>query len=193
MLPDRNTAEQLLKDAEQCNPGAWVNHSKITAQCAEQIAGACTDMNSEKAYIVGLLHDIGRKFGVKHMGHIYDGYHYMLELGYDEAAKICLTHSFSIQNIQDYIGRFDITDDELRELEAALAAAEYDDYDRLIQLCDSMAGAEGVMTMEARMSDVARRYGNYPQEKWDKNMELKDYFSAKAGMDIYEIVAYHES
>ncbi len=193
MLPDRNTAEQLLKDAEQCNPGAWVNHSKITARCAEQIAGACTGMNSEKAYIVGLLHDIGRKFGVKHMGHIYDGYHYMLELGYDEAAKICLTHSFSIQNIQDYIGRFDITDDELRELEAALAAAEYDDYDRLIQLCDSMAGAEGVMTMEARMSDVARRYGNYPQEKWDKNMELKDYFSAKAGMDIYEIVAYHES
>lgn len=193
MLPDRNTAEQLLKDAEQCNPGAWVNHSKITARCAEQIAGACTGMNSEKAYIVGLLHDIGRKFGVKHMGHIYDGYHYMLELGYDEAAKICLTHSFSIQNIQDYIGRFDITDDELRELEAALAAAKYDDYDRLIQLCDSMAGAEGVMTMEARMSDVARRYGNYPQEKWDKNMELKDYFSAKAGMDIYEIVAYHES
>lgn len=193
MLPDRNTAEQLLKDAEQCNPGAWVNHSKITARCAEQIAGACTGMNSEKAYIVGLLHDIGRKFGVKHMGHIYDGYHYMLELGYDEAAKICLTHSFSIQNIQDYIGRFDITDYELRELEAALAAAKYDDYDRLIQLCDSMAGAEGVMTMEARMSDVARRYGNYPQEKWDKNMELKDYFSAKAGMDIYEIVAYHES
>lgn len=193
MLPDRNTAEQLLKDAEQCNPGAWVNHSKITARCAEQIAGACAGMNSEKAYIVGLLHDIGRKFGVKHMGHIYDGYHYMLELGYDEAAKICLTHSFSIQNIQDYIGRFDITDDELKELETALSAAEYDDYDRLIQLCDSMAGAEGVMTMEARMSDVARRYGNYPQEKWDKNMELKDYFSAKAGMDIYEIVAYYES
>ena len=56
------------------------------------------------------------------------------------------------------------------------------------QLCDSMAGAEGVMTMEARMSDVARRYGNYPQEKWDKNLSLKKYFSEKAGRDIYEIV-----
>ena len=55
-----------------------------------------------------------------------------------------------------------------------------------------MAGAEGVMTMEDRMSDVARRYGNYPQEKWDKNMALKDYFSAKCGKDIYEIVAYRE-
>ena len=44
------------------------------------------------------------------------------------------------------------------------------------------------MTMEARMSDVARRYGKYPQEKWDKNMSLKKYFSEKAGRDIYEIV-----
>ena len=80
MLPDRDTAEGLLTDAGQCNPGAWVDHSRITALCAEQIAGACSDMDSEKAYVLGLLHDIGRKFGVKHMGHIYDGYHYMLVL-----------------------------------------------------------------------------------------------------------------
>jgi len=193
MLPDRNTAEDLLKDAQQDNPGGWVNHSRITARCAEQIAGSCADMDSEKAYILGLLHDIGRKFGIKHMGHIYDGYHYMQKLGYDEAAKICLTHSFSIQNIHDYIGNFDIKDDEIKELEEALAAVEYDDYDRLIQLCDSMAGAEGVMTMEDRMSDVARRYGSYPQEKWDKNMALKDYFSEKTGRDIYEIVGYQET
>ena len=25
-------------------------------------------------YILGLLHDIGRKFGVRHLGHVYDGY-----------------------------------------------------------------------------------------------------------------------
>lgn len=193
MLPDRNTAENLLKDAEQYNPGAWVAHSKITARCAELIAGACAGMDSEKAYILGLLHDIGRKFGVKHLGHVYDGYHYMQELGYDEAAKICLTHSFSIQNIHDYIGRFDIEDDEIRELEEALASTEYDDYDRLIQLCDSIAGAEGIMKMEDRMSDVARRYGHYPQEKWDKNMELKTYFSAKIGKDLYEILSNHKT
>lgn len=192
MLPDRNTAENLLNDAAQYNPGAWVAHSQITARCAEQIAGACDGMDSEKAYILGLLHDIGRRFGVKHLGHIYDGYRYMRELGYDEAAKICLTHSFSIQNIHDYIGRFDIEEDEIRELEEALASTEYDDYDRLIQLCDSMAGAEGVMKMEDRMNDVARRYGSYPQEKWDKNMELKEYFSTKAGRDLYEIVGYQK-
>ena len=68
--------------------------------------------------------------------------------------------------------------------EEALVICEYDDYDRLIQLCDSIAGAEGVMTIEDRMGDVKRRYGSYPQEKWDKNLELKKYFEDKIGKNI---------
>ena len=188
MLPVQEMAEFLLKDAEECNPGAWVNHSRVTAQCAERIARECEGMDSQKAYVLGLLHDIGRKFGVKHLGHVYDGYQYMLKLGFDEVAKICLTHSFSVQNIHDYIGRFDIEDNEIAELKEALASVEYDDYDRLIQLCDSIAGAEGVMNIEDRMSDVKNRYGKYPKEKWDKNIELKEYFSGKTGKDLYEIV-----
>lgn len=188
MIPTRAEAERLLKEAESCNPGQWGDHSRVAAHCAEKIAAACEGMDAEKAYVLGLLHDIGRKFGVSHMKHISDGYTYMLSLGYEEVAKICLTHSFSIQNIHDYIGRFDIEDDKVRELEQALAAAEYDDYDRLIQLCDSLAGSEGVLDIEERMNDVKRRYGSYPQEKWDANIRLKAYFEEKAGRDIYEVV-----
>lgn len=187
MIPTRAEAERLLKEAESCNPGQWGDHSRVAAHCAEKIAAACEGMDAEKAYVLGLLHDIGRKFGVSHMKHISDGYTYMLSLGYDEVAKICLTHSFSIQNIHDYIGRFDIEDDKVRELEQALAAAEYDDYDKLIQLCDSLAGSEGVLDIEERMNDVKRRYGSYPQEKWDANIRLKAYFEEKAGRDIYEV------
>ncbi|MBQ8232712.1 MAG: hypothetical protein IJZ34_12420 [Lachnospiraceae bacterium] len=62
------------------------------------------------------------------------------------------------------------------------------DYDRLIQLCDCLAGSEGVMDMEARMADVKARYGSYPQDKWDRNMQLKQLFEKWAGKDIYEIV-----
>lgn len=188
MIPTRAEAERLLSEAESCNPGQWADHCRVAAHCAEKIAAACEGMDAEKAYILGLLHDIGRKFGVMHLRHVYDGYHYMQRLGYDEAAKICLTHSFSIQNIHDYIGRFDITDDGVQELEKALAAAEYDDYDRLIQLCDSLAGSERVLDIEERMGDVKRRYGAYPQEKWDTNIRLKEYFEKKAGRDIYDIV-----
>lgn len=188
MLPSREEAEKILLEAEACNPGPWGDHSRVAARCAEKIAALCEGMDSEKAYILGLLHDIGRKFGGRHLGHVYDGYHYMLKLGYDEAAKICLTHSFNIPNLQLYIGNFDTTKEEQEEIAEALRNSHYDDYDRLIQLCDALAGADGVMDMEARMEDVKRRYGNYPQEKWEQNVYLRKLFEEKVGKDIYLII-----
>lgn len=188
MLPTREEAERLLKEAEVCNPGPWGNHCRVTAHCAEKIAAACGDMDAEKAYIVGLLHDIGRKFGTRHMGHVSDGYTYMMSLGYDEAAQICLTHSFMDKTTDGYIGKFDTTDTELKIIQNALQATETDEYDSLIRLCDALAGSEGVMDMEDRMNDVKRRYGYYPQEKWDSKMALKKYFEKKTGRDIYDVV-----
>lgn len=169
-LPNRETAEKILAEAENCNPGPWGNHSRVAAECAWKIASCCAEMDAEKAYVLGLLHDIGRKFGVKHLGHVYDGYKYMQELGYEDVARICLTHSFSVPDIQVYIGNFDVSKEQQEEIESALHNCVYDDYDKLIQLCDSLAGSEGVMDMEERMTDVKRRYGSYPQEKWDTNM-----------------------
>ena len=185
MLPTREEACRLLAQAEACNPGHWGNHSRVAAHCARMIASRCPGMDGEKAYILGLLHDIGRKFGVRHLGHVSDGYSYMLSLGYDEAARICLTHSFNNGRIEEYIGKHDVSEEERRLIVDGLASVEMDDYDRLIQLCDSLAGAEGVLDMEARMGDVKARYGMYPQAKWDKNIQLKAYFEEKMGMDVY--------
>ena len=82
----------------------------MAAYCAEMIARECEGMDPDKAYILGLLHDIGRRFGVRHLGHVSDGYSYMVELGYDEAARVCLTHSFQDQTTVVYIGNFDTTE-----------------------------------------------------------------------------------
>lgn len=188
MYPTRQEAEALLADAARCNPGPWEAHSRVTAWCAEKIAQACPGMDAEKAWVLGMLHDIGRKFGVKHLGHVYDGWRYMMQSGYDEAARICLTHSFNEGKLESYIGKFDITEEETKELRQALAQTSFDDYDRLIQLCDSIAGAEGVVNIEDRMNDVKRRYGRFPQSKWDKNLELKAFFEQMAGEDIYNVV-----
>jgi len=95
MLPTREEALKLIRDGLLFNQGPWGKHCLTAAHCAEKIASACGDMDVEKAYILGLLHDIGRKFGVRHLGHVYDGYVYMKSLGYDEVAKICLTHTSS--------------------------------------------------------------------------------------------------
>ena len=188
MLPIREYAEALLKDAEKYNPGPWGDHSRVAAYCAERIASACGDMDAEKAYILGLMHDIGRRFGVRHLGHVSDGYTYMTSLGYDEAARVCLTHSFNNQSIDEYIGKVDTTEEELSLIKKELASVRFDEYDRLIQLCDALAGSDRVLDVEARMEDVKQRYGFYPQAKWDRNIALMKHFEKKAGKSIYAIV-----
>lgn len=88
------------------------------------------------------------------------------------------------RDLDIYIGRIDIPESEALEVRRLLEEAEYDDYDRLIQLCDALAGSEGILDVEERMADVKRRYGNYPQAQWDKNLELLGYFSEKAGENV---------
>ncbi len=187
--PTVQNAHRFLSEAVKCNPGPWGDHSVVVAKCAKAIAAHCPDMNEEKAYVLGLLHDIGRRFGVSHLRHVYDGYSYMKSLGYPDAARICITHSFPNKIIDDYVGNTDVTDEQKKFIEEKLSSCIYDDYDRLIQLCDAIGMPYGAVPIEVRMNDVKRRYGFYPQEKWNKNIALKGYFEVKAGMNIESLTA----
>ncbi len=111
----------------------------------------------------------------------------MLSLGYDEVARVCLTHSFNNQTLEEYIGQNDTTPEEYQQIKSALDTMVFDEYDRLIQLADALAGSHGVLDIEERMLDVKARYGFYPEAKWSRNMELKSYFEAKSGSSIYHI------
>ena len=110
----------------------------------------------------------------------------MTALGYDEAARICLSHSFNTKSVKEYVGKADVTQEEMAAIREGLDSMTYDDYDRLIQLCDAIAGTEGVMDMQARMEDVRRRYGKYPKAKWEANLRLQGYFEEKMGMGLQE-------
>ncbi len=193
--PSRSMAELLLEEGVKKNPGPWREHSYAVARAAEKIARAVNQkcgqekMNPDLAYVYGLLHDIGRQKGHTYIAHVYDGYHFLLSFGYEKAAQICLTHSFNLKTTEDYIGKIDISDNQMEEIKQLLAAAEYDDYDRLIQLLDSTCGADGTHNLEERMNDVKARYGYYPQGKWDKNFELKAYFEKLAGREYYSIIS----
>ena len=187
MLPTREEAIELLRDGLSCNPGPWGKHCLTAAHCAEKIADACGDMDSEKAFILGILHDIGRKFGVTYLKHVSDGYTYMKSLGYDEAARICLTHSFNNHIVDEYIGKYDVSEEEMTFIKTELDKIVYDEYDWLIQLCDCLAGVKGVLDVEERMRDVKKRYGFYPQDKWDTNIRLMKYFENKMNKNIYNV------
>lgn len=193
--PSRCMAELLLECGVAKNLGPWREHSYAVARAAEKIARAVNEncgeekMNPDLAYIYGLLHDIGRQEGHTYIAHVYDGYHFLMSFGYEKAAQICLTHSFNLKTTEDYIGKIDISDEQMQEVKKLLNECEYDDYDRLIQLLDSTCGADGTLNLEQRMGDVKSRYGYYPQGKWDKNFELKAWFEKLAGRDYYEIIS----
>lgn len=189
MVPSREEAIQLLEEGNVMNPGPWREHSLVVAECAYKIASKCGDMDKEKSYVLGLLHDIGRRFGVTDFAHLIDGYNFLKELGYMEAARICVTHSFPIKDINNYIGKFDVSYLDKKIISDLLDSYEYDDYDKLIQLCDSIAMPTGPVDITIRMNDVKSRYGSYPQNKWDKNIEIKNYFEKKIGKAIEEIVS----
>ena len=193
MIPDRTTSMQLFNEAYELNPGPWKAHSLVTAECAEKIAACCPGMDSEKAFILGLLHDIGRRFGVTQLAHVINGYDYLMKLGFDEPARISLTHSFAEKDIHTYIGKPDVSEADYQRILNLIASFDYDDYDRLIQLCDSIAMAEGPADIVTRMSDVKNRYGFYPQKKWDKHLELQKYFEDKMGKSLNEVLSCQTS
>jgi HD superfamily phosphohydrolase YqeK len=73
-IPARAAAERLLTAAAQRNPGPWIDHSRYVAQAAAAIARAHPELDEESAYIVGLLHDVGRQEGVTNMRHGFNDY-----------------------------------------------------------------------------------------------------------------------
>ena len=73
-------AQNELNMAVRNNPGPWEQHSLVTADNARRIAEKVPGMDPEKAYIMGLLHDIGRREGVTGMLHLIDGYDYLMTL-----------------------------------------------------------------------------------------------------------------
>lgn len=98
MYPNKMTALFELETAEKMNPGPWVEHVKNVASAAKIIAKNA-GMDGEKAYVLGLLHDIGRRTGIAQVRHIIDGYDYAVSKGWDEVARICLTHSFPVKDV----------------------------------------------------------------------------------------------
>lgn len=189
-LPDLATAEALLLQAEALNQGAWVPHSRHVALAARLIAEQHPDLDPDRAYVLGLLHDLGRRTGPNKDRHILDGYDALMALGYPAAAQIALTHSFPQQRPDELIGAWDGTPEEFQRMAERLLAVTYTEEDRLIQLCDMLALPEGLCIVEKRMVDIALRYGSSPQmvEKWRAKLALKAHFDRATGQNIYYLL-----
>lgn len=188
--PDRETAERELEEAGKLNPGQWITHSKYAALACERIAEHCPHMDSEKAYVIGLLHDIGRRVGIVQERHMLEGYNYCMSKGWKNAAQICITHSFMLKNITTSIGKWDISKEDYEFMKKFIEDVVYDDYDKLAQMCDSLALPDGFCFLEKRFVDVAMRYGvnEYTTKRWGAIYDIKKYFEDIASKSIEEIL-----
>ena len=188
MLPTAAEATQELELAGQLNPGPWVKHSINVGIAARNIAEKVPGMDPEKAYILGLMHDIGRRVGIVSIPrHVYEGYLYCLSKGWDEAARICMTHSYVL--MQDEF-HYDPSTSEETAIKEYILGCTPDDYDRLIQLCDSLATDYGFVIIEKRFVDVVRRYGIMEGyvNGWNKTFEIKENFEKRMGLSVYDVL-----
>ena len=175
-------------------------HYLRVAKNAEAIAKTLAHLDSEKAYIIGLLHDYGKidELQDKNIFHGLSGYKRLMTMGYDEAARAALVHSFfeketiTPERYQSY-NRNDII-----ECANLLAKTPFDDYDRLVHLADLLAMSTQATTIEARFEYLAVTYDiddELLKDKYALACDLKDYFDNLCGCDVYDLlnVAHHSS
>lgn len=164
----------------------WVKHCIYVGIAAGRIAERI-GLDSDLAVALGYIHDIGRK--ISHANHTIAGFEYMIGEGYEEEARICLTHSFIDNNIYYTAGgvpepkdRYDYMNNYLINTSATL-------YDNIIQMCDLFCLETGFTTIEKRMLDISRRKGIYSNSRdhFDKVMELKSRLESIMGCSLYDL------
>lgn len=185
---DRQRAEALLEEAKSMNPGPWINHSYIVAVLAERLAGEA-GMDSEKAYVLGLLHDIGRRNGNMQARHAIEGYRFLERIGFAEGARICMTHTFQYKDAEAIYDLWDCCVEEKEFVSEYLEKTEYDDYDKLIQLCDALSLSDSYCYAEKKMVSSVLKFGfkDTTISKWKAILSLKEYFDNKISRDVYSL------
>jgi len=172
---------------------AYEGHCINVSKAARLIAKEFADLDVDKAEILGLLHDVGktRRECVCKRHHSVSGYEYMMEEGYPDVARICLTHTFPFKNFSGAMKdlMFD-KEDDIKFVKEYLANTDFDLYDEIIQLADIMALEEGFVTIEKRFDDIVKRYANEDmRENQPLYNKLKEKLGSEIGKDIYEVLS----
>ena len=113
---------------------------------------------------------------------------YCMKKGWDEPARICMTHSYL--RIQEEFSYEPETEHEKAIRDYIMSYGEPDDYDNLIQLCDSLATDYGFVILEKRFVDVTRRYGIMEGyiKGWEIAFKIKEDFEERMGCSIYDVL-----
>ncbi len=166
------------------------NHIFGAAEVARAIA-ELSGLDCSRAYFSALLHDIG-KIREKYLQRFHGivGYE-MLKNEDENVARACLVHTFPFNRLDSFEkcqSMFFGNVEDYEQTAEFMALHPLDDYDRLVQMCDWVSNAYGLVTIEERAEEYALRHGvEVAPEMLEATHELKSYFDRKIGGDIYSL------
>ena len=148
-------------------------------------------IDAEKAYILGLLHDYGKRNNEfeSNIFHGLEGYREMMRMGYGEVARICLTHTFRDKDFSNE--EYNYPDQWLNESRNLLRQYDYDDYDLIVQYADLFFEGLNIVKLDDRIAAIAARYKISPQQLKnlsDSAFNLKKQIDFRCGCDSYQIL-----
>lgn len=112
-IPTVEKAHAILEQANGLESAPWIRHSFMVGIAARILSSHLPDLDPDAAYIIGCLHDIGRRDREAGMRHVLVGYHYLLELGYPDAAQICVTHAFPVKDVRSIYCEWDCPQEDV--------------------------------------------------------------------------------
>lgn len=199
-FPSIETTQELIDEAakrrrqkapDYFDASSWRAHIEGVGKAAHDIAASLPDLDPSRARIMGLLHDIGKRWGEieENTFHPLSGYYYMMASGFPAVARICLTHSYILQEDGETLSR--TPEPFAKEAYAILKNFEYDDYDRLIQLADWLNDCGHPCTIEFRAASILKRYPFFSKEKVFRTAEavekIRSEFEKRTGKSIYSL------
>lgn len=172
----------------------YIFHSRGVAIFSSRLAEKI-NLNKDKAYVLGLLHDYGKRLDEKKADRFHGiiGYYDLLKYGYPDVAKICLTHTFKDKNFLNE--EYSYPTHWLEECRILLKDITYDDYDRIVQYADMFFEGMNVTSLERRIEGISQRYNLNKTQKTSLSnsvFKLKKIIDEKCGCDSYEVLGINK-
>lgn len=185
-LTKEQAFELLIDGLENPDEIRYVTHCKYVGILAGLIASEL-GLDGDYATTLGYLHDIGRR--IDNPNHMYAGYKFLMDSGYEEYAFICLTHSFLNNDIECICAELLPEDSEGYDtVKEIVTTHENTDYDRIIQVCDLLCLHSGGTTLEERINDIESRRGTHSKSLYHRQTATtqKAELEARLGHSIYD-------
>lgn len=166
-------------------------HSLAVAFISARLAADIPGLNTEKAYVLGLLHDYGEVISRTDSAlfHGTSGYDEMLKMGFDDCARICLTHTFLSADFE--VADYAYPQKEMLRAKELMQKVTMDDYDRVVQMGDLLVNGYTPVTIEQRLDFIREKYhiseAAYEQKLLEAN-KFKTLLDEKCGIDIYTLL-----